>query len=70
MISYLSDKFAGEAYKFVEIDSPALAELRAEETLWCYETIVRFEDFQIALSIPGSETFKAYPVFVFAICVF
>ena len=33
VISYLSDKFDGEAYKFVEIDSAALAELRAEETL-------------------------------------
>ena len=28
MISNRSDKFAGKAYKFVEIDSPVLAELR------------------------------------------
>ena len=35
MISYLSDKFAGKAYKFVEIDSQALAESRAEETSQC-----------------------------------
>ena len=38
MISYLPDKFAGKAYKFVEIDSQALAESRAEETLPCDET--------------------------------
>ena len=39
MISYLPDKFAGKAYKFVEIDSQALAESRAQETLPCDETL-------------------------------
>ena len=60
MIPCLSDKFAGKAYKFVEIDSQALAESRAEETLQCYDTVVGSEDFQVALFTPGSETFKAF----------
>ena len=61
MISYLSDIFTGKAYKFVEINSQALAESRAEETLRCYETIVGSEDFQVALFTPGSEIFKSSP---------
>ena len=61
MIFYLPDKFAGKAYKFVEIDSQALAESRAEETLPCDETVVESEDFQVVLFTPGSETFKASP---------
>ena len=61
MISYLSDKFAGKAYKFVEIDSQALAELRVEETMQSYDTVVGSEDFQVSLFPPGSETFKASP---------
>ena len=40
MISCLSDKFAWKAYKFVEIDSQALVEARAEKTLQCHETVV------------------------------
>ena len=40
VISYLPDKFAGKVYKFVETDSQALAESRAEETLQCDETAV------------------------------
>ena len=40
MISYLSDKFAGEAYKFVDIDYQALAELRARKMYQFYETVV------------------------------
>ena len=40
VFSLLPDKFAGKAYKFVEIDSQALAESRAEETLPCDETVV------------------------------
>ena len=60
MISNRSDKFAGKAYKFVEIDSQVLAELRAQESPWCYETVVGL-DFQAALFTPGSEMFKASP---------
>ena len=63
MISYLSDIFTGKAYKFVEIESQALAESRTEETLRCYEIIVGSEDFQAALFTPGSEIFKSSPHF-------
>ena len=56
---YLSDKFSGKACKFVEVDSQALADTRAEETPRCYETVVGSEDFQAALFTPGSEIFKA-----------
>ena len=69
-ISYLSDQFAGKTYKFVEIDSQALAESRAEETLRCYETVTGLEDFQAALFTLGSETFKASPhLFLCDFCV-
>ena len=44
-MSYLPDKFARKAYRFVEIDSQAWAEWRAEETLRCDETGVGSEDF-------------------------
>ena len=40
MISYLPDKFSGKTYKFVEIDSQALAESSAEETLPCDESML------------------------------
>ena len=50
MISYLSDKFAGEAYKVVDIDYQALAELRARKMYQCYETVVGWENFQFAVS--------------------
>ena len=70
MISYLSDKFAGEANKFVEIDSQELAESRAEESLPCDKTAVESEDFQAALFTHGSEKFKASPCLCFCdLCV-
>ena len=37
---FMSDKFAGKACKFVEIDSQELAESSAEETLRCYEIVL------------------------------
>ena len=40
MISYLPDKLVGEAYKFVEIDSQAMTESRAEESLPFDKTVV------------------------------
>ena len=40
MISYLPDKLVGEAYKFVEIDSQAMTESRAEESLPCDKTVI------------------------------
>ena len=61
LIFYLPDKFVPKAYKFVEVDSRALTELRAEESLRCNKTIVGSENFQIALFTLGSETFKPSP---------
>ena len=52
MTSYLPDKFAGKAYKFLAIDSQVLAESRDKETLPCDDTIVGSEDIQsISLSV-------------------
>ena len=57
IISYLPDKFAGKEYKFVETDSQALAESRAEETLQCDKLLLD----QVAFFSPDSKTFKASP---------
>ena len=61
MISYLLDKFAREAYNFVEIYSQALAESKTEESLPCDETIVESKDFPVARFATGSETLKTSP---------
>ena len=61
MIFFFPDKLAGKPYKFVRIDSQTLAESRAEETLQCYEIVLDFQDFQVALFKPGSEILKTSP---------
>ena len=43
----MSDKFAGKACKFVEIDSQELAESSAEETLRCYEIVLDQKTYKL-----------------------
>ena len=60
MISYLSDKFAGEAYKFVDIDYQALAELRARKMYNVMKLLLDEKTSNLLFTL-GSETFKASP---------
>ena len=57
IISYLPDKFAGKVYKFVETDSQALAESRAEKPF----NVMKLLLDQVTFLSPESETFRASP---------